>query len=73
MVHWFCKHYDVSITGTQNIETIIVPEETKITLRRHLLSYNFNSIYGNLCITGFNKKKMKKFIYNNIHIINNKY
>ncbi|KAH0949160.1 hypothetical protein HN011_000271 [Eciton burchellii] len=46
MVHWFCKHYDVSITGTQNIETIIVPEETKITLRRHLLSYNFNSIYG---------------------------
>ncbi|XP_014470815.1 PREDICTED: ATP synthase mitochondrial F1 complex assembly factor 2 [Dinoponera quadriceps] len=46
IVRWFCKHYDVNIAGTQSIEAPAVSSETKTTLTRHLMSHNFNSIYG---------------------------
>lgn len=47
VVCWFCKHYNVDITRTQSIEAPTVSMETKAALTRHLLSHNFNSIYGN--------------------------
>jgi len=47
IVLWFCKHYDIDIARTQSIETPTVSMETKAALTRHLLSHNFNSIYGN--------------------------
>ncbi|KMR04864.1 atp synthase mitochondrial f1 complex assembly factor 2-like protein [Lasius niger] len=46
IVRWFCEHYDVDIARTQSIEAPTVSAETKAALTRHLLSYNFNSIYG---------------------------
>ncbi|KAL6263573.1 hypothetical protein P5V15_006362 [Pogonomyrmex californicus] len=46
IVHWFCKHYNVDITRTQSIQAPTVSMETKATLTKHLLSHNFNSIYG---------------------------
>lgn len=47
IVRWFCEHYEVEIARTQSIEAPTVSLETKTTLTRHLLSHNFNSIYGN--------------------------
>ena len=47
IVHWFCEDYNVEIMRTQSIQTPTVSIETKAALTRHLLSYNFNSIYGN--------------------------
>ncbi|KYM78051.1 PREDICTED: ATP synthase mitochondrial F1 complex assembly factor 2 [Atta cephalotes] len=46
IVHWFCEDYNVEIMRTQSIQTPTVSIETKAALTRHLLSYNFNSIYG---------------------------
>ncbi|XP_011154831.1 ATP synthase mitochondrial F1 complex assembly factor 2 isoform X3 [Harpegnathos saltator] len=46
IVHWFCKHYNVNIAGTQSIEAPGVSLETKTAITRHLMSHNFNSIYG---------------------------
>ncbi|XP_020287014.1 ATP synthase mitochondrial F1 complex assembly factor 2 isoform X2 [Pseudomyrmex gracilis] len=46
IIRWFCEHYDVDIAGTQTIEAPTVSTETKAALTRHLLSHNFNSIYG---------------------------
>ncbi|KAL6429687.1 hypothetical protein ACFW04_007539 [Cataglyphis niger] len=46
IVQWFSDHYNVDIARTQSIEVPTVSAETKATLMRHLLSYNFNSIYG---------------------------
>ncbi|XP_011880728.1 PREDICTED: ATP synthase mitochondrial F1 complex assembly factor 2 isoform X2 [Vollenhovia emeryi] len=46
MVRWFCEHYNVDIARTQGIEAPTVSIETKAALTRHLLSHNFNSIYG---------------------------
>lgn len=43
---WFCEYYNVDIARTQSIEAPTVSVETKATLTKHLLSYNFNSIYG---------------------------
>ncbi|XP_029160585.1 ATP synthase mitochondrial F1 complex assembly factor 2 [Nylanderia fulva] len=43
---WFCENYDVDIARTQGIEAPTVSVETKTALTKHLLSYNFNSIYG---------------------------
>jgi hypothetical protein len=54
IVRWFCEHYDVDIASTQSIEMPTIPIETKAALTRHLLSHNFNSIYGNnaiLCVS----------------------
>lgn len=47
IVCWFCEHYDVNIARTQSIEAPTVSMETKAALTKHLLSHNFNSIYGN--------------------------
>lgn len=47
VVRWFCKQYNVNITGTQSIEAPAVSMDTKTVLTRHLMSHNFNSIYGN--------------------------
>lgn len=46
VIQWFCEYYDVDIVRTQNIEMPIISAGTKAVLTRHLLSYNFNSIYG---------------------------
>lgn len=46
IVCWFCEHYNVDITRTQSIEAPTVSTETKAALTKHLLSHNFNSIYG---------------------------
>ncbi|XP_028045282.1 ATP synthase mitochondrial F1 complex assembly factor 2 isoform X2 [Monomorium pharaonis] len=46
IVCWFCEHYDVDIARTQSIEAPTVSTETKAALTKHLLSHNFNSIYG---------------------------
>ncbi|XP_077271866.1 ATP synthase mitochondrial F1 complex assembly factor 2 homolog l(2)k14505 [Temnothorax americanus] len=46
IVRWFCEHYDVDIARTQSIEAPTVSMETKAALTKHLLSHNFNSIYG---------------------------
>lgn len=50
IVRWFCEHYDVDIARTQSIAAPTVSMETKAALTRHLLSHNFNSIYGNNAI-----------------------
>lgn len=47
--------------GTRSIETPTISLETKTTLMKHLLSYNFNSIYGNDTI--FYRKKNSIYIY----------
>ncbi|XP_018306127.1 ATP synthase mitochondrial F1 complex assembly factor 2 [Mycetomoellerius zeteki] len=44
--HWFCEHYNVEIMRTQSIQAPTVSMETKAALTRHLLSHNFNSIFG---------------------------
>ncbi|RLU18489.1 hypothetical protein DMN91_008846 [Ooceraea biroi] len=46
VVRWFCEHYEVDIARTRSIEAPAVSVETKAALTRHLLSRNFNSIYG---------------------------
>ncbi|XP_018404933.1 PREDICTED: ATP synthase mitochondrial F1 complex assembly factor 2 [Cyphomyrmex costatus] len=46
IVYWFCKHYNVEIKKTQSIDAPTISMEIKATLTRHLLSHNFNSIYG---------------------------
>ncbi|KAL0099775.1 hypothetical protein PUN28_019888 [Cardiocondyla obscurior] len=46
IVDWFCENYNVDIKRTQSIEAPTVSMETKAELTRHLLSHNFNSIYG---------------------------
>lgn len=46
IICWFCEHYDVNIGRTQSIEAPTVSMETKNALTKHLLSHNFNSIYG---------------------------
>ncbi|KAG5319730.1 ATPF2 factor, partial [Pseudoatta argentina] len=46
IVHWFCENYNVEIMRTQSIQAPTVSMETKAALTRHLLSHNFNSIYG---------------------------
>ncbi|XP_024880718.1 ATP synthase mitochondrial F1 complex assembly factor 2 [Temnothorax curvispinosus] len=46
IVRWFCEHYDVDIARTQSIEAPTVSMETKAALTKHLMSHNFNSIYG---------------------------
>ncbi|KYN39920.1 ATP synthase mitochondrial F1 complex assembly factor 2, partial [Trachymyrmex septentrionalis] len=46
IVHWFCEHYNIEIMRTQSIQAPTVSMETKAALTRHLLSHNFNSIYG---------------------------
>ncbi|KYN12887.1 PREDICTED: ATP synthase mitochondrial F1 complex assembly factor 2 [Trachymyrmex cornetzi] len=46
IVHWFCEHYNVEIMRTQSIQAPTVSMETKAALTKHLLSHNFNSIYG---------------------------
>ncbi|XP_071557124.1 ATP synthase mitochondrial F1 complex assembly factor 2 isoform X2 [Temnothorax nylanderi] len=46
IVRWFCEHYDVDIARTQSIEAPTASMETKAALTKHLLSHNFNSIYG---------------------------
>ncbi|TGZ33728.1 ATP synthase mitochondrial F1 complex assembly factor 2 [Temnothorax longispinosus] len=46
IVRWFCEHYDIDIARTQSIEAPTVSMETKAALTKHLMSHNFNSIYG---------------------------
>lgn len=46
IVRWFREHYNVDIASTQSIEAPVVSVETKAALTRHLLSHNFNSVYG---------------------------
>ncbi|KAG7208525.1 hypothetical protein KM043_014744 [Ampulex compressa] len=46
LVQWFCDKYRVNIIKTQSIQAPVVPSETKATLTKHLLSYNYNAIYG---------------------------
>lgn len=46
IISWFCEHFDVNVMGTRSIETPTISFETKTMLTKHLLSYNFNSIYG---------------------------
>ncbi|XP_029056163.1 ATP synthase mitochondrial F1 complex assembly factor 2 isoform X1 [Osmia bicornis bicornis] len=46
LVQWFCDNYGVNMTKTQSIQAPAVSEETKKILTRHLMSYNYNAVYG---------------------------
>ncbi|CAL7951648.1 unnamed protein product [Xylocopa violacea] len=46
LVQWFCDNYGVDIVKTQSIEAPTVSSETKITLTRHLMSYNHSAVFG---------------------------
>lgn len=46
LIQWFCEHYAVNLVKTISIETPDVPIETKATLTKHLMSYNYSAING---------------------------
>lgn len=46
IIQWFCDRYQVDITKTQSIKAPIIPLQTKITLMKYLLSYNYNAVQG---------------------------
>ncbi|XP_046412791.1 ATP synthase mitochondrial F1 complex assembly factor 2 isoform X1 [Neodiprion lecontei] len=46
VIQWFCDRYQVDVTKTLSIKAPLVSPQTKETLARHLLSYNFNAVQG---------------------------
>ncbi|XP_031825850.1 ATP synthase mitochondrial F1 complex assembly factor 2 homolog l(2)k14505 [Nomia melanderi] len=46
LVQWFCDNYGVDIIKTTSIEAPTVPIETKATLLKYLMSYNFSAVHG---------------------------
>lgn len=46
IINWFQKRFQVNLSKSLSIEGPTVDEETKNTLQKHLLSYNFDSLIG---------------------------
>lgn len=57
MIEWFNKRFNVNIEKSQSIAGPLVSEETKIAVKKHLLSHNFAAVVGI-----FNPKFFEKVI-----------
>jgi hypothetical protein len=66
ILKWFCKRYDVKLEAARDISVPTISQETRNTLTKHLLSFNFWAVHGRYRI-GFlsGNKKIKMDANNN--------
>lgn len=57
IISWFNKRYDVNISKSRSIESPVVNEEVKNRIHRHLMSYNFESLVGNVTLTPMSERR----------------